>query len=67
MEPLKRSNSRSNRVLARHAQSMALCNAQVRAYAICVSSKGVAVAHQECQKQFMALLTCVNQNKARKL
>ena len=57
MEPLKK--PAASRHLAKFAKSMAACNTPVRNYAICVSSKGVAINKNECQKQFSLVMECV--------
>ena len=41
------------------ARDMVLCREEAKRYAICVSAKGMVVEHQECLKQFTALMTCL--------
>lgn len=56
MDPIKKSIGSSpvakSSHLAKFAKSMGVCAAPMRNYAICVSSKGVAINKQDCQKQF---------------
>eukprot|EP00353_Schmidingerella_taraikaensis_P011723 CAMPEP_0185578650 /NCGR_PEP_ID=MMETSP0434-20130131/13067_1 /TAXON_ID=626734 ORGANISM="Favella taraikaensis, Strain Fe Narragansett Bay" /NCGR_SAMPLE_ID=MMETSP0434 /ASSEMBLY_ACC=CAM_ASM_000379 /LENGTH=49 /DNA_ID=CAMNT_0028196505 /DNA_START=1 /DNA_END=150 /DNA_ORIENTATION=+ len=44
----KKTTPRSARLIARQAQALSFCQAETRAYAICVSSKGVAISQHEC-------------------
>jgi len=41
------------------SRDMVLCREEAKRYAICVSSRGVAVEQFQCQKQFSALMTCL--------
>jgi len=38
---------------------MVLCRGEARMYAVCVTSKGLAVEQGECQKQFASLMKCL--------
>ena len=55
---------KETRLIARQAQALAMCQAEARAYAICVSSKGVAISQHECQRQFSQILACMAKNNA---
>ena len=52
MEPIKSSLKRKQPQINKIARDMVFCRAEAKKYAICVSSKGLAVEQHECQKQF---------------